>query len=115
MDIGSLLSESGSDLAVILESLVAAASVSLSADDPSVVVCEDTSVLLVSAGICGDLTVLDLVLCECRVVENETELAVEVLVNGVESLDVSALILTDLGHNCKALGFDEDLAFLALL
>ena len=77
--------------------------------------CEDTCVLLVSARICGDLTILNIVLSECRIVENETVLAVEILIDSVESLDVSALFLTDLGHNCEALGFDEDLTFFAFL
>ena len=115
MKLGDLLIESRSDLAVVLECLVASASVSLSADDPSIVVCEDTCVLLVSAGICRDLTVLDVVLCESRIVEYETVLSVEVLVDRVESLDISSLVLTDLGHNCKALRLDEDLALFALL
>ena len=115
MDIRCLFCESRSDLRVVLESLFASAGISLSTDDPCVVVCEDTCVLLVSARICGDLAVLYIVLCECRVVENETVLAVEILVDGVESLDVSALFLTDLGHNCEALGFDEDLTLFALV
>jgi len=115
VDIGCFLSESRSDLAVVLECLVTSAYVSLSTDDPCIVVCEDTCVLLVSAGICGDLTVLNIVLCECRVIENETVLAVEVLVDRVESLDISSDVLTDLRHNSEALWLDEDLAFLALL
>ena len=83
MDIRCLLCECRSYLAVILKCLVTASYVSLCADDPCIVVCEDTCVLLVSAGICGDLAVLYIVLCECRIIENETVLAVEVLVDGL--------------------------------
>ena len=115
MYIGGLLCECGSYLAVVLERLVASAYVSLSADYPCVVVSEDTCILLVAAGICGNLAVLDVVLCECGVVENETELAVEVLVDGVEGLDVCSDILAYLGHYSEALRLDEYLALLALV
>ena len=62
MKIRYLLVECRSDLAVILERLVASACICLCTDYPCVVVCEDTGVLLISARICGDLTILDIIL-----------------------------------------------------
>ena len=52
VDIGCLFGECRSDLRIVLESLVSSSRISLGADDPRVVVCEDTRVLLVSARIC---------------------------------------------------------------
>ena len=115
MYIRSLFCECRSYLAVIFKCLVTASDISLSTDDPSIVMCEDSGILLVSARICGDLAVLYIIFCESRVIENKTEFAVEVFINGIKCLDVCALILTDLRHNCEALWFDEDLSFLALL
>ena len=77
--------------------------------------CEDTSVLLVSARICRDLTILDVVLCICRVVQNQTMLCIQSLVDSSKRLHVTALILTDLRHDCEALWLDEDLTFFTFL
>ena len=115
VDIGSLLSECRSDLGIVLECLVAFACISSSADYPSVVVCEYTCVLLISAGVCGDLTVLDIVLGECRVVEYETELGVKSFVDSSKGLHICALLLAYLGHDSKALRLDEYLTLFALL
>ena len=115
VQVGSVLTESGSDLAVIFERLVAVTYRRLCADDPRVVVAEYARVLLVAAGVSGDLAVFDLVGRECGVVEHKTVLAVEVLVNAFESLDVVALVLAKSRKNAPALRLDEDLALLALV
>ena len=62
MKIRYLLVECRSYLAVILKCLVASACICFCTDYPSVVVCEDTGILLISAWVCGYLTILDIIL-----------------------------------------------------
>ena len=62
MKIRYFLVECRSYLAVILERLVASACICLCTDYPSIVVCEDTGILLISAWVCGYLTILDIIL-----------------------------------------------------
>ena len=89
--------------------------VSSSTDDPCIVMCEYSGILLVSAWVCRNLTILDVILCECWVVEYKSVLCIESLVDRSKSLLVAALILADVRHDSKSLWLDEDLAFLALL
>ena len=109
MKIRNLLVECRSYLAVILKCLVASACICFCADYPSIVVCEDTSVLLISARICGYLTILDIILCLCRVVKQQTILCIEVLVDRLKCLDVRDLVLASLRHNCESLWLDENI------
>ena len=115
MDIAGLLGKGRCDFGVVLECEVALSCVSSCTDDPCIVVREDTGVLLVAARVGGNLTVLDVVLGVCGIVEHKAELRVESLVDCGEGLYIGALLLAHVGHDGEALRLDEDLAFLAIL
>ena len=104
-----------SDLAVVFECLVAVTNKCLCTDDPCVVVAEDTSIFLIAARISRNFTVLDVVLGECRLVQNQTVCRIQILVYALQSLQVCAGLLAAAAHNSKALRFDEDLALFALV
>ena len=77
--------------------------------------CEDSGILLVSTWVCRNLTILDVILCKCWVVEYKSVLCIKSLIDCSKSLLVAALILTDVWHDSESLWLDEDLTFLALL
>ena len=74
---------------------------------------EDTCVLLVAAGVCGNLTVLDIVLGVSGIVQYQTKLGIQSFIDSGKGLP--GCLFVDVGHDCEALRLDEDLAFLAFL
>ena len=76
---------------------------------------EDTCVFLVTAGICGDLAVLDVVVSECRVVKNKTVFRDKILVYAVKGLNIVALVLAKTCENAPTLRLDEYLALFTLV
>ncbi len=115
VDLGDLLIVSRSDLGIVLEGSVAVTYIRLSTDYPSVVVAEDACVFLVAAGVGGDLAVLYEVFGEGRIVKNKSAVGGKVLVYRFKGSYILARLLAKSRKDCKALGLDEDLAFLALL
>ena len=92
-----------SDLAVVFECLIAVANKCFCTDDPCIVVAEDTSVFLVACRISRDLTVFDVVLGECRLIQNQTVCRVQVLVYALQSLQVCTGYLTEAANKREAL------------
>ena len=72
MDFADIFDVGRAGLLVNLKSSVAASDDGFCDRNPWIIVTEDTCVFLVTAGICGDFAVLDVVVCECRVVKNKT-------------------------------------------
>jgi len=115
VNFADLLDISRADLAVNLESSVAAADNSLSDGDPGVVVAEDTSVLFVSRRIGGDFAEIQMIGLIRRLLENDTVLGIETLLDGIKSLDSKTFLDADTCEYAETLRLDEDLTLFALL
>ena len=104
----------GSNAGVVVKCQVAQSCIGSGTYDPGVVVAEYAGIFLVAAGIGGNLTVFNNILCEGGVVEHQTMLGSKVLVNGCECL-VGEFLSAYIRHYAEALGLDEDLALFVLL
>ncbi len=115
VNLADLLNVCRADLAVNLECSVAAADNGLSNGNPGVVVAEDTSILLVSRRIGRDFAEVQMIGLIRRLLENNTVLGIEALLDGVKSLDCKTFLDTDACEYAEALRLDENLTLFALL
>src|SRR6266498_2454304 len=110
-----LLARRRIDSRIVIESRVAVAYARFANHHPGIVVAENSSVLLISRWIRGDLAQVQVVLRKSGLLQNDAVLGCEVLASRFERLRRHTIVQPDTGKRAEALRLDEYLPFLALL
>ena len=88
---------------------------SLRAGDPGIVVAENARVFLISGRIRADFAEIQIILRVSGLVKDDTEFAVEAVLDALERFFCFARFFADPGHDAHALRLNEDLALVAFL